>query len=123
MSRREEIAWAGGLFEGEGCFTICTQRNTKLANGRSRTYRFPRARLVMTDEDAIRRFNDVVGFGRVLGPRQAHSGPTHKPVFEWQVYTFEHVQALYAMLYPWLCARRRARGAEVLAVAHSAKVG
>lgn len=119
---REEIAWAGGLFEGEGCFTTLNQTHS-LAKGRSRTYRYPRARVVMTDEDAIRRFHDAVGFGVVYGPLQAHSGPAHKPVFEWQAYTFEHVQAPYAMLYPWLCGRRRARGAEVLAVKHSEKVG
>jgi hypothetical protein len=98
LSRREELIWAAGLFEGEGCFT----RNT---NG------YPKAKIVMTDEDSIRRFCTAVGFGSVHGPVRRRSW---KPYWEWRIGGFEKVQALLAMLWPGLGARRRARAIEVL---------
>ena len=50
----EEIAWAAGLFEGEGCMTV--------SGGR------PFMRLNSTDEDTPRRFWEVVAAGKVYGP-------------------------------------------------------
>lgn len=50
----EEIAWAAGLFEGEGCITV--------SNGR------PVMRLNSTDADTPRRFCEIVGAGKVYGP-------------------------------------------------------
>ena len=88
----EELAWAAGIFEGEG---------TIVANGR--TFRLV---VKMTDRDVVEHFAAVMG-GRVLGPYDAHDG-VRKPAYVWMAHG---VAAVYAghRLYPWLHARRQAR--------------
>jgi hypothetical protein len=98
---REEIAWAAGVFEGEGSFTMSGHRRN------SHT-----ATVSMCDEDVVRRFYKAVGIGYVNGPYQ-NSGINRKPYYRWQTARFEHVQALVAMLWPWLGQRRRARAKEI----------
>ena len=90
-----DIAWAAGLFEGEGCFT--------LVDGR------PVAALNSTDEDVIRKFASVVG-GIINGPYDKGG----KPIFQWSLSGYQRVSGLYEMIEPFLCSRRTARGRQVL---------
>jgi hypothetical protein len=61
-TREEEIAWAAGLFEGEGTITISNERLV--------------VRLVNTDEAIVRRLAEIVPFGTIYGPydRQERDG-------------------------------------------------
>lgn len=108
MRDRAEVAWAAGLFEGEGCFTMTDHA------GASRRLTQGRIELAMTDEDDVRRFHAVMGFGAVDGPLQRPSRGSRKPYWRWRAWTFETIQATVAMFWPWLGARRRARAREVL---------
>ena len=108
MLDTRELAWAAGLFEGEGCISI---HKTPTRYG---TYTYPRLRVVMTDEDSIRRFHSAVGVGRIFGPYRPPSRSTRKPIWEWIVTSFEDNQAVIAMLWFGLGARRRLRAREVL---------
>ena len=104
---REDLAWAGGLFEGEGCFSIMTWHRKRFRCSAS---------LMMTDRDVMQRFVDVIGLGRLLGPYEhSRGGGRYLPHWKWQISGFEEVQALFAMLWPWLGKRRRTRAVEVLA--------
>jgi len=102
-----DIAWCGGLFEGEG----------SLGFWRHRKSRQPKLQLSMTDEDTVRRFSGVLGVSLVRGPYRYN---TWKPQWVWSVGGFEKVQAVLVMLWPWLGARRRAKAIEVLTRARSA---
>lgn len=93
---REELAWAGGLFEGEGSLSLTTGRSG--AKG-------TRAAVHMTDRDILERFAVAVGLGSITGPYAR--GVDRKPMYSWVTSRFESVQALIAMLWPWLGARRR----------------
>lgn len=88
-------AWAAGVFEGEG--TVGTY-----ASG-------CRARVRMTDRDAVEFFGIAVGLGRVLGPYAASQNRPNKPFWLWTVSTRAEVAELYRRLAPWLCDRRRAQ--------------
>jgi hypothetical protein len=55
VASAEEIAWAAGLFEGEGSITRF---------GRSGKFDL-RVSLNMTDEDVVRRFDAIVDRGKV----------------------------------------------------------
>lgn len=103
ISIREELAWAAGLFEGEGCITQ-TRRSTG--------YAAPRLQMSMADIDVVRRFALTVGVGSLhwITPRRLH----HSEQLLWSVTRFEHVQAVLAMFWPWLGDRRRARARQVL---------
>lgn len=99
MTRREDIVWAAGLFEGEG--SIGSHQDGH-----------PRAYLEMVDEDIVRRFASIMGFG-VVYFRPALQ-PQHSDTWAWAVQRYEWVQAMVAFLWPWLGARRRAKAREVL---------
>ena len=101
-----DIAWAAGLFEGEGCF------NAYLRGEKHGV----QMRLGMTDGDVIAHFAAVVGRGKTRGPIMS-THPNHKPIFEWYSTTAADVKDLIDILLPWLGARRRARALEVRAVA------
>ena len=98
-------AWAAGLFEGEGSITY---PGKQLGPGRR-----VRLQLKMTDEDVVRRFQQVVG-GIVYGPyKYLHKdGHIRKAAWMW---TSDGVDAaeLLRRWWPWLGERRRARIEEV----------
>ena len=104
-----ELAWAAGLFEGEGSVHLKPSR------------RYPAATLEMTDEDTVRRFHAAVGLGHVYGPRVR--SVTRRPMWAWSVSGFEKTQALLALLWYGLGVRRRSRWAEVLTQASHARLG
>lgn len=91
---REQIAWAAGVFEGEG------SARKRMGYGQA-------MQLVMTDEDIIRRFNDAVKVGYVNGPYGPYQPQQTKPQWHWAACKFEEAQAVAAMLWPWLGPRRK----------------
>jgi hypothetical protein len=91
-TRENEIAWAAGLFDGEGTATICRGR--------------PRLGLRMTDEATVRRFAEAVGHGKVYGPYEndaqtKRDGYVRKPFFYW-VAEVEVGRAVVDLLRPFL---------------------
>ena len=99
MATEEEIAWAAGLFEGEGCFSYSQRR--------------ARASMSLTDLDVLERFQRVVGCG-AIGIANKGWRPHHKQAWQWWGNGDDFVKVL-ALLEPWLCERRRATGQRVLA--------
>ena len=104
LRTRENLAWAAGLWEGEGCFSI--------GNG------VPFATLASTDIDVVERLAAIMGFGHFYaftppGTRRDGTGG-YKDALEWRTTTFEGFQATVAMLWMWLAERRRARAAGLL---------
>ncbi len=111
MAETKELYWAAGLFEGEGCIFL------NQGGARVRKYGYKRASLSlgMTDEDSVQGFAKAVGVGNVRGPfLRTTPTPNAKPVWEWRISRFEEVQAVIAMLWGGLGARRKARAAECL---------
>lgn len=93
-----DLAWAGGLFEGEGCFSA------------QKAYASPRAAVKMTDEDIIRKFHAIVGIGTVCIERNGR----FKPTWNWQVQSFHDTQFVAALLWRFLGPRRKAAIKRVL---------
>lgn len=108
-TRAAQVAWAAGLFEGEGCVSSSRHPSGKWC---------VQARLGMTDEDPVRRFAGIMGVGRVRGPIQSKR-PNEKPVYEWYVKNAPGVLAVITLLSPWLGQRRSARAAEVAKIAET----
>lgn len=94
---RENLAWAAGIFEGEGTFAA------RIYNSKDRAIT---CSIRMTDEDVIKKFHSIVKVGAVQGP-SIPKNPNWKPLWTWQVGSFEGSQAVVAMLWNWLCSRRR----------------
>lgn len=99
-----ELAWAGGLFEGEGCIGIKQQA--------SENWKGLRMQLSMCDEEPVVRFANAIGVGKVYGPYRTNH-PTLKPVYTWSVVGKAAIAAAW-VLYPWLGTRRRTKLAECM---------
>lgn len=98
---REALAWAAGLFEGEGAVVA-------YANRPGAPKKYVRLMLPNTDEGLVRKFAETVGVGTVFGPYGPYAGQLgKKPQWRWQTNTFEYTQAVVAMLWHWLSPRRR----------------
>lgn len=90
---REEIAWAAGFFDGEGCFT----------SGSAGKY--PVTRITQADAHVLERFRAAVGVGRVIGPFAPSSGI--KPIYHYVANGAEKTQAIGAMLWVFLSPIKR----------------
>jgi hypothetical protein len=106
-SNETEIAWAAGLFEGEGTVGVYVDK-------RGRKPR-PSAALSMTDEDVVRRFAAVIGSGSVFG--QQPRGRGRKVLWRWQSRSKPTIRAMAAAFGPYLGERRKQQMAAAVAVA------
>ncbi len=101
-----DIAWAAGLFEGEGCITTFEQSHNALP--------LIRLQIIMTDRDVLERFCLIVNCGRVSDERRF--GREHyKPTYVWQIGNRFDVERILLAFKPWLCQRRGAKADLVLA--------
>lgn len=105
MSRETDIAWAAGLFEGEGC----------LSSSRRESHLRPSCVAVMssTDKDVLERFCAIVGVGKVVSRSQS-SKLSKKQAYFWRVGStvdFFHVCSLFM---PYFGERRAARATEIM---------
>lgn len=95
-----DLAWLAAIIEGEGTFG---------RNGRPGG----QVRVVMTDQDIVRRLEAITGIGRVHGRGQRTV--RHKPTWEWCVTRRGSVGELVRMLAPFLLERRRRQIAGIVA--------
>ena len=110
---REDIAWASGIFEGEGTI-FCGSGHRDGGTGT----RAVRVALHMSDRDVVDRFAALFPFGHGStqpGRVSEITGATGKAMWTWQANNAEHVQAFLAMVWPWLGDRRKAKAAETIA--------
>jgi hypothetical protein len=79
MPSTEELAWAAGFFDGEGCvvFTAST---------------------CQVDYDTIKKFVDIIETGVLRGP---FSKPNRKPIYRWYCYD-SNVDRFIEKLRPYL---------------------
>jgi hypothetical protein len=91
-----EVAWAAGLFEGEGTIT---QSRGRLV-----------VRVKNTDEEVVYRFANIIVFGMVYGPynHQGNDGFRRKPCWVWLAEEYEALEVL-ELLWPWLSGRRKSQ--------------
>lgn len=105
---REEIAWAAGLFEGEGCISISKPKSGSKFN-QNRI-----VQLSMTDKDVVDKFHNLIGFGLRYEFDPSKRNPTWKIRYDWKVYKAEHVQAFLAAIWCFLCERRKKKATEAI---------
>lgn len=99
--------WAAGLFEGEGCIVIRTDKRDNWGR------KIVALQLKMTDRDVVERFGTVMGVGRVSGP---HPNGRLKPQYIWKAAARRDVQSVLNKMLPFLGERRtsKAREAQIL---------
>lgn len=90
------IAWAAGLFEGEGSFSICNHG--------------VRMQLTMNDKDVVEKFAQVVGCGTLCKDCRKF---LRAPGWRWQTGQAKEVFRLISLFRPYLGSRRLKRAAEI----------
>ncbi|SRR6266540_4508168 len=103
MTTETEIAWAAGLFEGEGCWRIKTDGD------------YPSVSIVSTDLDVLEEFQRIVGFGKIYTVNPTVWKPQWRQRWHWQVNACADVRIVIELLLPWMRMRRHAKALEVLA--------
>lgn len=102
----EDVAWAAGLFEGEGCWNAYVRPSGKVQM---------QVKVGMTDQDVVERLCRIMGCGTVVRSHsRAHRERGDKPLFTWSVYEAERVREVIHLLLPHMGERRTARALEVL---------
>jgi hypothetical protein len=102
-TEREQLAWAAGFFDGEGS-----------------TYADPRPRLsvVQNDPEVLLKFAAAIGNIGALGGGDKVYGRAKKPIWHWRVTGWRDVQAVVAMLWPFLTSQKRKQATLVLVADH-----
>ena len=98
---REELAWAAGVFDGEGN-TSYSEKN------KSRGYRTPSVHFHLgnTYKTLLERFQTAIyGLGKIYIMRQGDA--VNKRAWQLCSGRFEYVQAVLAMLWPFLSEQKR----------------
>lgn len=93
-----ELQYVAGLYEGEGS---C---HSGLHNIGSKTLTYGLS-IRMQDIEPLQRVQRIIGFGKVNGPHK-YKG-SKKPMYQYNVSSFEKVQAFIAMIFPLLSPRRQ----------------
>jgi len=93
------IAWAAGLFEGEGCIT-------KRSGG------YDQLRLSMTDFDVVRKFGSIVGVEQYYNKKiyETH----HKPQLEWYCRKRSDIVRILTAFLPFFGNRRAYKALNIL---------
>jgi hypothetical protein len=98
-AKSTDIAWAAGLIEGEGCFTVHSKKHPYLL-------------LDMCDKDVIERLHSIFPYGNVRGPYLSKK-PNHKP--RWRFDAFgPKCRRIILDIYPYMCKRRKERINELM---------
>lgn len=114
-SSDEEVAWAAGLFDGEGSTMLMPHRTHA-------GYFIGEAAVTQSGArgipEVLTRFRNAVGgAGKVYGPiRQKRS---RKDVYRWKAQTQTEIEHVVQQLWPWLGAVKRVQAGQVLRVFRS----
>jgi len=109
MKEELDVAWAAGILEGEGCFSIYISKTRKKLMIRCK----------MTDEDIILRLKDVFSLGAiyVIHPKNTK----HRISWEWHVGKHSSMEEVINKVLPYLGKRRSSKAKELLAYIDSRK--
>lgn len=95
-TREELVAWAAGVFEGEGSISFVGKTAIQLVVG-------------MTDEDVVRKLAAVFDVGYVRVELREIKGNGHLDLFRWEVGQRDDVRGILLAILPWMGSRRRER--------------
>jgi hypothetical protein len=92
QSTREELAWAGGFYDGEGCMSV-RKDNTHV-----------RVQLGQANLEVLQKFQRILGVGYISGPyRQRQT----EAFWMWQALGYEELQAAVALLWDFVSTPKR----------------
>jgi hypothetical protein len=98
---REDLAWAAGLFDGEGNVGFYNRVHIMM-------------NISQCDRWVLDRFQTIVGRGAIYGPYPRSVNRNWTPIHAYSVGKYEDVQYIVALLWRWLSPVKRAQASEAL---------
>ena len=109
----KDIAWAAGIFEGEGWIGYYHQKGRIRKDGTPSSpkgYKYPRLGISLTDLDVLQSFQSIIG-GKIKGPYKNKNGK--KPYWSWSLCSEDKVFGVCFLLYPYMGFRRKQKMIEI----------
>lgn len=103
--KSEDVAYAAGLFEGEGSVTVARSFYTRRGEKRTRKTPQVKLRVAMTDKEPVERFATIFG-GRVNGPYK-YQKSHYKQYWVADIDSPPKVKLAIEAMLPFLSPRRR----------------
>ena len=114
MNAREQLAWAAGIIDGEGCFAVSRGR----ANSKTGHQSVCAVLKVSQAEDSDEAPEMLVRMQKLFGGRlythTPHQNPRAKKFSDWQISGFPAVQAVFAAIHEWLGEAKREQAIRAL---------
>lgn len=101
MYKEVDLAWAAGLIEGEGCFTLHKGKSLH-----------PYLLLDSTDADVIEKLHSIFPFGNKRGPYRSKK-LNHKDRYRFDAYG-PKARNIMINIYPYMCSRRKLKINEIM---------
>ena len=95
-----ELAWAAGLFDGEGSAYYAVDPRYKV-----RYAQFFITVAQSLNTDVLTRFKNAVSIGKVNGPY--YQGSARKPIYRYTCNGFEHSQYIVCLLWKYLSSPKK----------------
>jgi outer membrane protein assembly factor BamA len=101
--KNTDIAWAAGLFEGEGCISLPSNHSVSL-------------KLKMTDRDVVERLHALFPCPKIEVKNYAtSSNPNYKTQYGWNITDGKEITRILNLFMPYFGQRRKAKAQELLA--------
>ena len=97
----ERLAWAAGLFAGDGCLAL-EKRNLRL--GTRYSLRMSVGQSGQSRPEVLLKFHDLMGVGRITGPKEV---PGKEPQYSWYVCARPVIARCMSLIWPWLGVDKR----------------
>lgn len=94
---REELAWAAGFFDGEGCTTVSAHKN-----GPRKGYKNLHITVAQTDKRPLERLLSIWKKGKIYGPYTRKNNPRVSPYYKLNISGLENVNKVISSMWPWL---------------------
>lgn len=109
-----DYAWAAGILEGEGCFSIFNR--TAKCGTKQRDTKNCSIQLEMTDKDTVERVYNIFKVGSIKGPniRKRDEGRNRKPTYIWSVQNISGMKLVLEQIQPFMGYRRSEKIFELL---------
>lgn len=107
VSPREELAWAAGLWDGEGSCGVYERKDGRMRAGSQWSLRVSVGQ--HHDPEVLHRFRAIVGVGKVYGPYSHPSGDRY--VFQ---VVGKNAIAVLDKIWPWLSGPKRCQAQAAL---------
>lgn len=112
---REELAWAAGFFDGEGCTWLAERTEKGRLSGMTIGMQVSQSSFFNDKPpiELVRFKNAVLGIGR-YGRRNEARKAGHKYSWDWRVNTWKEVQAVGALLFAFWSDTKRQQFLEAM---------